>query len=325
MKPKITLTDVNMKILQTVFGELEDLANVVTTDNDAEETLVQETGDADLLIVCYAPVTRKVLQAATELKAVLKWGVGVDNIDLAAATERRIPVVHCPNYGSDTVADHAFALMIALARKVIDLDRTMREVAWMWPAPANTAVDLSKKTIGLVGFGRIGKAMARRCAGFGMDIVAHDPYVAGAAEEFGQVTFMGLEKLLRRSDFVSIHCVLTPETAGLIGEKELSLMKPSTFLINVSRGGIVDEAALVRSLETRQIAGAGLDVFVHEPAAQHNPLFRMDNTIVTPHFAYNTIEANDRLDREALQKAKNILRGKALEDVRNPEALGSSR
>ncbi len=323
MKPKITLTDVNMKILQTVFGELEDLANVVTTDNDAEETLVQETGDADLLIVCYAPVTRKVLQAATELKAVLKWGVGVDNIDLAAATERRIPVVHCPNYGSDTVADHAFALMITLARKVIDLDRTMRDKAWMWPAPANTAVDLSKKTIGLVGFGRIGKAMARRCAGFGMDIVAYDPYVS--TQEFGGVKFVGLEQLLRRSDFVSIHCILTPETAGLIGEKELALMKPSTFLINVSRGGIVDEAALVKSLETRQIAGAGLDVFVHEPTAQHNPLLRMDNTIVTPHFAYNTIEANDRLDREALQKAKNILNGKALADVRNPEALGSSR
>lgn len=145
MKPKVIITDKNMKMFHTVFEELEAISNFLTTENDEEETLRKEVEDADLLIVSYAQVTRKVLKSAKKLKGVLKWGVGVDSIDLDAATERRIPVVHCPSYGSDTVADHAFGLMIALARKIIDYDREMREKSWMWPSTDHAGIDLSGK------------------------------------------------------------------------------------------------------------------------------------------------------------------------------------
>lgn len=154
-----------------------------------------------------------------------------------------------------------------------------------------------------------------------MNIVVYDPYEEGRSKESDNIVFMGLDELLECSDFVSIHCVLTPETNGLIGEKEFARMKSSAFLINVSRDAIVDEASLIKALKTRRIAGAGLDVFANEPMYPDHPLLQMDNTILSLHFAYFTSEANERLDREALQAAINILQDRALENIKNPEIL----
>lgn len=321
MKPTVVRTDANMQMLQSVWGELTAAADVVTTEDDDEATLLRHAGGADLLIVCYARVTRRVLQAARRLKGVLEWGVGVDNIDIAAATERGIPVLHCPHYGCEAVADHAFALMLALARKLVTLDRAMRGQGWIWPAPRYYGLDMAGKTAGLIGFGRIGQAVARRCLGFGMNVVAYDPFVARKAPEFDRVALVGLAELLTRADFVSIHCVLTPDTTGLLGARELAMLKPSAFLINVSRGAIVDEDALVQALAARRLAGAGLDVFAQEPLGPDHPLLQLENTIVTPHFAYYTEEADARLDREALEAALSVLHGRPLPSVVNPEVL----
>ena len=261
MRPKILLTDPEVHI-DNVRGELEAVADLVRCENNTEATLTAAAADVDLIIVsCFTKIPAGVIENAGRLKAVLKYGVGVDNIDLAAATRRGILVVNCPEYGSNTIAEHAFALMIGLAKKLVRIDKLTRKKLWLWPEPTLMGTELQGKTIGLIGFGKIGRQMARMTAGFGMHPVVYDPYVPVDQIKAGHARPVGLEELLKRSDMVSIHCVLTPETRKLIGAAELSKMKPSAFLIDVSRGAIIDEAALTKALLEKRIAGAGLDVF----------------------------------------------------------------
>ena len=323
MKPKIVTTDANMYMLRHVAEELHQIANVVSTEDDREETIVRHLSDADLLVVCYAKVTRKIIEAAQASKGILMWGVGVDNIDIDAATEYKIPVANCPNYGTNTVADFAFGLMLTLARKVIYLDRQMREKDWLWPDFQYAGTDVFGKTIGLVGCGRTGKAMARRCRGFDLKILGSDPYVSHQSEGVEAIEFVELDELLSRSDFISIHCCLTPETKNLIDRKSFAKMKPSAFLLNVARGEVVDEVALIEALKSDRIAGAGLDVFSQEPLPPNHPLLQMENVILAPHFAYYTREADIRLDREALQVICDLLENRRPGSLLNPEILAT--
>ena len=196
MKAKILRTDAELHIIEQYLGELSSIATVVTTESYAEDELAKAARDTDIILTCYTNITAKVIEAADRLKGIVKYGVGTDAIDIETATRRGVMVVNCPDYGSDTVADHAFALMISLARKIPAIDRAMREKAWVWPSPEYFGVDLSGKTIGLVGFGRIGRAMSRRAEGFGMTRLAHDPYVKPeSVAEFG-VEFVTLDELL---------------------------------------------------------------------------------------------------------------------------------
>ncbi len=322
MKPKIVTTDANMYMLRHVADELNEIGNAIVTEDDREETLLRHVSDADLLVVCYAKVTRNIIAEAKSLKGILMWGVGVDNIDIEAATERNIPVANCPNYGTNTVADFTLGLMLALARKVIDLDRQMRE-DWMWPEFQYAGTDVFGKTIGLVGCGRTGKAVARRCRGFDMSILAYDPYVSPRSPGCEGIEFVPLEELLTRADFVSVHCCLTPETKNMLDRQALAKMKSSAFFLNVARGEVVDEIALVEALETGAIAGAGLDVFSQEPLPENHPFLHLKNTIVAPHFAYYTREADIRLDREALQAIRDLLENRPPENLLNPEILAN--
>jgi len=321
MKPKVLLTDASMNMLGSVMDQLTAVADVVTSKKDDEQTLCREIVDTDLIIICYADITRRVIAAAPKLKAILKWGVGVDSIDIDAATQQGLPVFHCPEYGTNTVADHAFALLIALARKLIGLHTEMQKSGWIWPSPAYVGCDLAGKTIGLVGFGRIGRAMARRCAGFDMKLVACDPYVKDPGSEWDDLKLVSLDEMFETADFISIHCVLTPETKGLIGESQFRKMKKTAYLVNVARAAVIDETALVQALQQRRFAGAGLDVFHQEPIPRDHPLFKMDNVILTPHFAYLTHEADARLDRDALEAALAILQGQRPRHVKNPEVF----
>jgi len=317
VKPKILRTDAELFIIEQYLDELSAIAEVATTERTDEDGLAEAARDATLILTCYTAITAKVIDSAPKLKGIVKYGVGTDNIDIAAATRRGVMVTNCPDYGSDTVADHAFALLIALARKIPGLDRAMREHAWVWPAPRYLGVDLAGKTIGLVGLGRIGRAMARRAHGFGMTRLVSDPYVDPATvAEYG-VHFVGLDELLSGADFVSLHCVLTPETRGLIGEAALARMKPTAFLIDVSRGAIVDEAALVRALDAGRIAGAAFDVFADEPLEPGYPLLGRDNVILTPHLAWYTEEAFQRVERDTLAGVRDILAGKRPKNLKN--------
>ena len=319
---KIVLTDAKMSMLRTVWSQLNALGDVTVTDNDNEDTLIKEVVDADLIITRSAAITRRVIGAGKNLKAILKWGVGLDTIDIAAATEGRLPVCHCPFYGAGTVADYAFALMISLARKLVPLVTATRDKGWIWPDSSHNwaGVDLEGKTIGLIGFGRIAQKMAKRCAGFDMEIKIYDPRLAEPPADFKHVELTTLEDLLCKSDFVSVHAVLTPQNRGLIGAKELSLMKSSAFLINTARGALVQQEALLNALRRMQIAGAALDVFESEPLDESNPFYGLDN-IITPHVAYYTREATERLDRECYYSARRILNTETLVNVKNGDSL----
>ena len=323
MKPKILRTDAELHIVENALRDLRNIADVVTTDSNNEETLAREAEDADLIITCYAGITARVIESARKLKGIVKYGVGVDNIDLEAATMKGILVVNCPDYGSDTIAEHAFALMLCLAKKIIPVNKVMGEKAWIWPSPEFMGTDLLGKTLGLIGFGKIGRAMARKASAFGMKIIVYDPYVSADLVKEFDAEFVSLDTLLRRSDVVSIHCVLTPETRELIGGKEFRMMKKTAFLIDVSRGAIIDEEAMLKALKENWIAGAGLDVFVNEPLMPGHPLLESDNVILTPHLAWHTKEAYERLESETLQRTLEILEGKIPPNIKNSEVLGN--
>jgi len=280
----------------------------------SEDELIAAVRDCDLLLMCYTPVTARVIAAAEKLKGIVKYGVGIDAIDIPAAIARGIPVVNVPEYAEETVAEGAFSLMIALAKKLMPIGREMDAKGWAWPTPQWLGLDLAGRTLGIVGTGKIGRSMARMAAGFRMRVIGYDPYVSAEQMRAGGIEKVDdLPSLLRASDIVSIHVVLNDETRHLIGGLELGLMKPSAFLINVSRGAIVDEAALVVALREGVIAGAALDVFSQEPMHVEHPmaaLYEMDNVILFPHLTFYTKEAMRRLTDDTLARALEILEGR---------------
>jgi D-3-phosphoglycerate dehydrogenase len=320
-KFKILRTDAELFIIEQYLKELSELAQVTTTERTDEAGLAEAARDADLILTCYINITAKVIESAGNLKAIVKYGVGTDNIDIAAASRRGVMVVNCPDYGTESVADHAFALMIALARRIPEIDRAMRQHAWIWPAPEWFGVDIAGKILGLVGLGRIGRAMARRAKGFGMKVLVADPYIDRKVAASLGIALIGLDELLSRADFVSIHCVRTPETRGLIGEKAIARMKRTAYLIDVARGAIVDEDALIRALDAKRIAGCALDVFAEEPLGVDYPLLGRDNVILTPHFAWYTKEAFERCERDTFARIRDILEGRRPKNLKNAEAF----
>ncbi|HEY3853736.1 MAG TPA: hydroxyacid dehydrogenase [Verrucomicrobiae bacterium] len=289
---------------------------VTLPDGVSESALAQEIADADLLLTCYAPITARVIEAAKCLRGIVKYGVGIDAIDIEAAKRHRIPVVNIPDYAEESVAEGAFALMIALARKLGPLHREMNANGWAWPTPQWLGNDLSGKTLGLIGVGRIGRSMARMAgAGFRMRVIGFDPFVdKETMRAAGVEKIEKLAELLPTADFVSLHTVLNPSTRHLVGRAELAMMKSSAALINVSRGALIDEAALVDAIVSGRIAGAGLDVFSQEPLSLTghplSKLFGLPNVLLTPHLTFYTHEAMERLERETLERCDELLAGR---------------
>jgi D-3-phosphoglycerate dehydrogenase len=289
---------------------------ILLPDGIAEDDLIAQVRDTDLLLMCYTPITARVIAAAARLKGIVKYGVGIDAIDIPAARSRGIAVVNIPEYAEETVAEGAFALMIALARKLIPLHRRMQSDGWAWPEARWLASDIAGKTVGLVGAGKIGRAMARMAgAGFRARVLGYDPHVSTKQmQAAGIEKYTDLHAMLAASDFVSVHCVLNPETRHLIGRAELAAMKPTALLVNVSRGAIIDEDALLAALENATIAGAGLDVFSREPLTRTghplSRLFEMPNVLLTPHLTFYTAEAMRRLEDETLERCFEILEGR---------------
>jgi D-3-phosphoglycerate dehydrogenase len=315
--PKVVRTDGELELPHVDRVLRESGADlVVLPDSVTRDRLAAELRDADLLLMCYTQIPAHVIEDAQRLKGIVKYGVGIDAIDIEAARRRRIPVVNVPEYAEETVAEGAVALMLALARKFKPLQREMETRGWAWPTARWLASDLGGKTLGLVGVGRIGTSVARIAGrGFRMRVIGYDPHVdRDAMDRAGVDKHDDLGELLARSDVVSVHAVLTPETRHLIGERELACMKRSALLINVSRGAIVDEAALVRALAAQTIAGAGLDVYGVEPLTlSEHPLAKlhaMDNVILWPHLTFYTAEAMQRLERETLERCFEMLGGR---------------
>jgi len=283
-----------------------ELAADVRTDLD-RRALLAAIGDYDALIVRSATqVDRELLTAGRRLRVVGRAGVGLDNVDVKAATERGVLVVNAPSGNVVSAAEHAVALLLALLRKLPQAQASLK--AGEWKRTRFVVMELQGKTVGLVGLGQVGARVAARLRPWHVTLLAYDPYITPErASELG-VAAVGLEDLLSRSDIVSLHTPATPETVGLIGERALSLMKPGAFLVNCARGSLVDEAALLSALDSGKLAGAALDVFAVEPPKDFL-LMRHANVVCTPHLGASTVEAQDRVAVETVEMVVEALRG----------------
>ncbi|TMD10367.1 MAG: hypothetical protein E6J02_01175, partial [Chloroflexi bacterium] len=273
-----------------------------------EAQLVEAIPAFDALVVRSATkVGEKVLEAGRRLRVVGRAGVGVDNIDIDAATRRGILVVNAPRGNITAAAEHTIGLLLAVARWIPQADASVRRGEWQ--RARFTGVEIRGKTLGIVGLGNIGTEVAKRAQGLEMDVIAFDPVVPQERAEQFNVELVGLEELLGRADFITVHAPLTEKTRGLIGPRQLAQMKPGSRLVNAARGGIVDEAALAAALAKGQLAAAAADVFEEEPVSAGNPLLQLPNFIATPHIAASTEEAQTSVAFDVAEEVAAVLNG----------------
>ncbi len=287
--------DIERAVVQAAGGTL-----VLSRAADQAE-LIANLADADAVLVSSAAITSDVA-AALRAEVVVRYGVGLDTLDIAALTRAGIVVAHLPDFCQPEVANHVFALLLACVKKVVPLDRAVRSGVWR-PGPLAPMPHLTGQTLGLVGYGNIARAVARRAVGFDLEVLAWDPYVT----DFSDATRVdALSELLGRADFVSLHTPLTAETHHLMNAETLSLMRPGAYLINTSRGPVVSEEALVAALRTGRLAGAGLDVFETEPLPRTSPLVELDNVVLLPHSASYSDRAFAELRRRVAEAAVDV-------------------
>lgn len=296
-------------------------AEVMVAPDGEEATLIELARDADAIMTCFAQVTENVVRAAERCIVIGRFGVGVDNIAVRTATELGIAVTYVPDYCVDEVSDHVMALLHAWNRKIALFDRSVKDRGWGSQPLTMRMMRLRGKTIGIVGFGRIGQAVAVKARAFGLNILAADPAVsAGIVESFGG-SLVDLSTLLAESDFVSLHVPLTDETRNLIGTGELAAMKREAFLINAARGPLVDETALYDAIKGGDIAGAGLDVMVENTPPSDHPLFSLENIIITPHVAFFSQESTLELEQRAAAEVVHVMHGEMPDNLVNPDVL----
>lgn len=272
-----------------------------------EEDVIRICSTAEGLLVQYSPLTARVLRELKRCRGIVRYGVGVDTIDLKAASDLGIVVSNVPDYGTEEVSDHALALILNLARKIYRADGLVKSGVWdfarMKPVPR-----LGELTLGIVGFGRIGSSLARKADSLGMRIVACDPYMPPAAIP-GYVSILKLDELLARADVVSVHCPLNAETRNLLSAERIARMKPGAYLVNTARGGIVDEDALAEALRGGRLAGVALDVLAVEPIRPDHPLLGHPDFLCTPHMAWHSSSAERDLKRKAAEEIARIVTG----------------
>ncbi len=298
MKPKLFMT---REIPERGLKKIKEHFEVDLWPEEApppKDVIIERVKDKDALVSLLTdPIDAEVMDAAPNLRIISQYAVGFDNIDVKAATERGIYVTNTPGVLTETVADFAFALLLAVARRLVEADHYVRSGQWKvaWHPLMMLGTDVHGATLGIVGMGRIGQAVARRAKGFGMKILYYDVVPRPEIEKEVGAKRVDLETLLKESDFVSLHVPLLPETYHMIGEGELKMMKPTAFLINTARGKVVDQKALYRALKEGWIAGAALDVFEREPIPPDDPLLQLKNVVLAPHAASASIETRSKM------------------------------
>ncbi|TLM80991.1 C-terminal binding protein [Pseudarthrobacter sp. NamE2] len=313
MSAKVVVTDQafgNVTREEAVARRFGSVFNAHQCVSEAETK--EALAGAAVAFVNFAPITRPVLEAMAPGALVIRYGIGYDNVDIAAARELGISVSNVPDYGADTVADHAVTCILALHRKVKQLDSRIRSDGWLRPNDLGSMPGFSQTTVGLIGTGRIGRAAAARLKPFGFTIIAHDPFVSAPTLEGTGIKLVPLKKLLQESDVVSLHAPLTPENHQLINEVTLSTMRPGALVVNTSRGGLIDEEALADALIEGRLGGAALDVFDPEPLAPGSRLRKLENVLLTPHAAFFSDESLANLQRLAAEEAARHLAGEKL-------------
>ncbi len=319
-RPKIYVSrEVHSSVLARL-GEVGETRAWEGQDRCPADVLEKEIADVDAVLGTHR-WTAKVMDMASRLRLIALTSVGFDMVDIDAATERGILVTNTPDVLTDTVADLAFALMLAAGRRICEMDRWLRAGQWKDAGVTPMAWDIHHATLGVIGLGRIGSAVAHRALGFHMKVLYYDTVRKRDLEQQNGYQFVDRETLLRESDFVTLHVPLLPETKGMMGAAQLALMKPTAFLINTSRGPVVDERALIKALQVGRIAGAGLDVFEKEPVELANPLLKMENVVMLPHVGSATDATREAMLDLAINNVLAVLQGKPPLTPVNPEVL----
>ncbi|HWE38997.1 MAG TPA: C-terminal binding protein [Isosphaeraceae bacterium] len=308
--PKVLVTDSTFGRLDVEEAILLPLGAAIDARQCRNEAdLLDAVAEADYVLTQFAPLTARVIQAMPRVRLIARYGVGVDNVDLDAARARGIPVCNVPGFCVDEVADHTLALLLDATRRIAANGRLVRDGGWGLTVPLDRMRSLRELTVGIVGFGRIGRAVADRLRGFGCRMLAYDPNVAAHEFDARGVAPSSLETLLAESDAVTLHCPSTPETRRLIHRESIATMKPGAILINVARGDVVETAALVEALRDGRIAAAGLDVADPEPLPADSPLRTMDNVLVTAHIASASSKAVRTLRESAAGAIARAIHG----------------
>lgn len=314
--------------LHTDFsGEREELAavraNLRIEKCQTEDDVAERCRDADALLVTYAPIGHRALAGLERCQIIVRTGVGYDSVDLMAATARGIMVCNVPEYCVSEVAEHTLALMLAWWRRIGELDAQVREQGW--GLPHRPVHRLEGKTLGLLGLGRIGQAVALRARGFGLRLLVHDPYIGAEAGRAIGAELVDMEKLLSESDIITLHAPLVDATRGVMCRQAFRQMKPSALLVNTSRGGLVVADDLFEAIREGWIAGAALDVVEKEPLPSEHPLRTLPRVILTPHVGWYSEEAEPKLRRRAARLVAQALQGERPASLLNPEVLAASR
>ena len=306
--------DIENEVLAAVEGEV-----MVAGDGTPEE-IIALAPQADAILTCWKDVPAEALDIAPNCRVVSRYGIGLDNIPIGRATELGMLVTNVPDFCLEEVSDHVMALLLATARQLLPLARTPERSGWTRETP-RPIPRIKGQTLGLIGFGNIARALVPKALGFGLRVMAYTPRLRPEDAPQGVEVTNELATLLAASDYVSIHSPLTEETAHLIDDAALAQMKPNALLINTSRGGVIDERALVRALKEGRIAGAALDVTDPEPPLGNNPLLSLENVIVTPHAAFYSVAATAELARKAAENVVTVLRGEVPRTLVNAEVL----
>ena len=326
MKKKVLITQPWDKVFVPVFDSLvkeleEKDLEVIIDPNDktnlTEEEVLERAPGLFAHICGTDAWTSKAIDKADQLKIISRIGVGYDTVDIPYATQKGIVVTTTPGAGAETVAEQAYAMIMAIARQLDKGNRLVREGYW----GRVYSLSLYRKTLGIIGLGQIGKQLSKIVNGFDMNIIAYDPYPNEQFAKENNIRLVGLDELLTQSDFISLHLPKNPQTIDLIGERELAMMKSTSIIVNCARGGIINELALYNALKNEQIFGAGIDVFVNEPINMDNPLLTLDNIVLMPHNAGTTDEGKNKVVGAAVRNVIEFLDGKVPHGIRNPEVL----
>jgi D-3-phosphoglycerate dehydrogenase len=285
-------------------------ARLVERPCATEDELIEHGRDAAAILTLDEPLTARVIVALPRCRVISRFGIGVDKVDVGAATAAGIVVTNVPEYCVDEASDHALALLLAVARRIPALDAAVRDGVWDTAAVAGPVRRLRGRRLGVIGFGRIGRRFAAKAAAVGLEVCVHDPFVENGVIEAAGARPLPLDDLLHSSDIVSLHLPLTPDTRNLLDRGRLRSMRRGAVLVNTSRGGLVDEAALVEALREGRLGGAGLDVFEHEPPARDHPLLRLPNVVVTSHSAHYSLESAADMREWAFRNVAEVLAGR---------------
>ncbi len=314
----VAITDNTFPSLDIERGILEPLGHTIRSGQwKTAETLAPQVADADAVITQFAPLTADVIAAMAKAKVIVRYGIGVDNVDLAAAKARGIPVCNVPDYCIDEVADHTLAFILAIARQVVPNCTHIREGRWGLATPMDRMRSLRDATVGIVGFGRIGREVAARLLAFKCRVLVGDPVVTPTDIASAGCRSVAIAEVFSQSDIITLHCPSTAETRGMVNRESLAAMKPGVILINVARGDLIDSDALTEALRSGRVSGAALDVFAPEPIPADHPIRSMPNVVVSSHIASCSVSAVRKLRETAATLAAMAIRGEPLPSVVN--------